>query len=322
MHRPGSIVHISKKPGSATCARFLWFLLALLLCSCTSTTVRKVDLSSLDLAQLPEEQMRLDEQRRLENLPSEQLVQIGRGHLAKGTIPLARLHFARALKKSPDSMDALTGLAETFELGQDPKKAIALYGAALEKDPAHVPALIGMGRTLRSQGANDQSLDYLVRAMKADDQTPLVLAELALTYEALGMEPLAEPLHREVVAMRPHLAAAHNNLGFNYLLQRRFEDAIAAFSRALNIEPENVCFKNNLGAAYALSGDEGKALQVFQTAMDKAAAYNNLGYLYMTDGQYDKAEKAFKRALDLKPVFYVRARENLDRLQVVRKAAE
>ncbi|BCR03458.1 hypothetical protein DESUT3_05270 [Desulfuromonas versatilis] len=300
---------------------WLGLLVIFLLCSCTSTTVRDLNLGSLDPAQLPEEQLRQEEQKRLESLPAEQLVQLGRGHLASGAIPLARLYFVRALKKSPDSAPALVGLAETFERGHDLKKATGLYGVALKHDPDHVPALVGLGRVLRNQGARDQSLENLVKAMQLEDRNPLVLGELAITYEALGMEPLAEPLHREVVTLRPHLAAAHNNLGFNYLLQKRYDEAIAAFSRALNIEPENSLFKNNLGAAYALHGDEGKALQVFQTAMDQASAYNNLGYLYMTDGQYDQAEKAFKRALDLKPVFYLRAQENLNRLQVVRKAA-
>jgi hypothetical protein len=42
----------------------------------------------------------------------------------------------------------------------------------------------------------------------------------------------------------------------------------------------------------------------------------------MTRGKWDEAEKAFKRALDLKPVFYVRAHENLERLKRIRSKTE
>jgi Flp pilus assembly protein TadD len=87
------------------------------------------------------------------------------------------------------------------------------------------------------------------------------------------------------------------------------------------LEPGNTRTNNNLGAAYALNGNEEKALQIFEKSVGKAAAYNNIGYIYMTQGEWDKAEKAFKHALDLNPRFYVRAQENLDRLNRMRSKA-
>jgi tetratricopeptide (TPR) repeat protein len=41
----------------------------------------------------------------------------------------------------------------------------------------------------------------------------------------------------------------------------------------------------------------------------------------MSQGEWDKAEKAFKHALDLNPRFYLRAQENLDRLNRMRSKA-
>jgi Flp pilus assembly protein TadD len=114
------------------------------------------------------------------------------------------------------------------------------------------------------------------------------------------------------------MSSGFNNLGFNYLLQGRYTDSISAFSRAIAIDPDNKRTHNNLGAAYALNGNEEKALQIFEKTIGKAAAYNNLGYIYMTQGEWDKAEKSFRHALELNPRFYTRAQENLDRLNRMR----
>ncbi len=322
MFRQFSKMRTSKKLDGAQLfflrGRFMFFLLPFFLCSCTTTVVKHKNFRDIDLADIPMEELRLEEQNRLENLPAEQLIRMGRNHLAKGATPMARLHFLKALHKNPESTAALVGLGETFELGHEPQKARNAYALALEIDPKFVPALVGRGRLDRAEGANEKSLESLINAMGINDIDPAVLGELAITYESLGMDSLAEPLHAEVVALKPSLSFSHNNLGFNYLLQNRYDEAVASFSRALSLDPGNQRVKNNLGAAYALRGDEGRALQVFETAVDKAGAYNNLGYLYMTYGKWKEAEKALKRALELKPVYYARARENLDRLNNIR----
>jgi Flp pilus assembly protein TadD len=128
----------------------------------------------------------------------------------------------------------------------------------------------------------------------------------------------AELLHQKFISLRPDNPSGYNNLGFNYLLQGRYTDAIPLFSRALALEPANMRSKNNLATAFLLNNQEVRALQLFEDTLGKPAAYNNIGYLYMTQGNWDKAEKAFKKALELNPVFYPRAQQNLDRLNSLR----
>lgn len=41
----------------------------------------------------------------------------------------------------------------------------------------------------------------------------------------------------------------------------------------------------------------------------------------MTNGQFDKAEKAFKQAIEEDSRYYARAKENLDRLRLLREVA-
>ena len=148
-----------------------------------------------------------------------------------------------------------------------------------------------------------------------------VLKELAMIYDLMGKENLSSPLYLEIVAKAPDQAASYNNLGLNYMVRGEYPEAILSFLQALELNRENSRIKNNLASVYLLNGDKDNALNIFKATLGEAAAYNNIGYLLMTQGHFDEAEQALNKALQLDPRHYVRAQENLERLQVMRHAA-
>jgi Flp pilus assembly protein TadD len=148
----------------------------------------------------------------------------------------------------------------------------------------------------------------------------LVLRELAILYDLMGQEKLAESLYLEIVRMTPDIAASHNNLGMNLLVQQKYPQAILSFLQALNINRESVRIKNNLATAYALNGNTAKALRLFADTVGEASAHNNLGYLYMTQGKLELAEEHLKRAIAIHPKYYPKAQENLARLKQAKQA--
>ena len=287
----------------------------LILCSCT-TTIEQPQTGLTELSSQPRADK--NDPARLKNLSLVELLQNGNAYLESNDTQLAGLHFQAALEREPGSAAALTGLGEIQRRGGDLNGARAAYSKALENDDRYLPALLATAKVSRAQGDNETAKAILTKALSSDPENITVLTEMGLLYDSLGQENLAEPLYAKVVALRLDLAFGYNNLGYNYLLQERYTEAIATLSRSLSLDPGNKRTRNNLGAAYALYGDEERALQIFEKGVGKAAAYNNIGYIYMTKGQWDKAEKAFKYALDLNPRFYQRAQENLDRLNRLR----
>ena len=121
--------------------------------------------------------------------------------------------------------------------------------------------------------------------------------------------------------MAPDQAANHNNLGLNYMVRGEYPEAALSFLHALALDKDNIRIKNNLASAYLLSGDKDNAVEIFKGTVGEAGAYNNVGYLLMTQGNFDEAEQAFKKALQLNPSYYLRAQENLDKLQRLRNTA-
>lgn len=254
------------------------------------------------------------------DLPVEELVEKGNVHLQQGNLELARLHFSSALQKQPEAIAPLSGMGQVFYLRGNTGRASDIFETVLEKDPQNKRAMLGLGSIARSHGNYDSAENLFEQLLAAYPEDPNIISELAITYDSIGQGKLveAEPLHKKVLSLEPDKEAGYNNLGFNYLLQGRYDEAIPLFSKALTIEPDNIRTKNNLATAFLLNNEEVSALQLFENTLGKPAAYNNIGYLYMTQGNWDKAEKCFRKALALNPVFYLRAQQNLERLNSLR----
>jgi Tfp pilus assembly protein PilF len=292
------------------------------ICSCTTTVSSRKDAFN-KTRELAIKEMPRDAKDKISNLSYPELIAKGNEYLKNGNIQLSRLHFAFALKKNPDSVDALNGLGTIAYKEHKTSEAGNLFRLALEKAPENSQARLYLGKISREQADLTSSLLWLNKAAELNPENPEILTELAITNDTIGQEHLvfAEPLYRKVVDLRPNSAAAHNNLGFNLLLQGRYVEAIETFAKSLTIDPQNARTKNNLATAYLLNNENDKALTLYEGAVGKAAAYNNLGYIYMTQGNWDQAEKAFKTALAINPVFYTKAQENLERLNRLRSDA-
>jgi Tfp pilus assembly protein PilF len=308
------------KSGGRFFVPFAFFKKALLLilfsltAACT-TTVTNIPATPVSLKNFEDPENR---EQALATLPEMELIIRGNDYLSKGNLQLATLHFSVALTKNPKSVPAFTGIGEVLMGKGEISRARGAFAKALQNDENYLPALLGTAIANRKQGDPEAAVQLLEKAMALNPNNVEVLTEKAMSHDALGQELLAEPLYTRVIELEQHKASGYNNLGFNYLLQARYPEAIATFSKAMSLDTPTVRMRNNLAAAYVLNGEEEKGLRLFEKTVGKASAYNNIGYINMTQGNWDRAEKAFKQALDLNPTFYARAQDNLDHLYRLR----
>lgn len=113
-----------------------------------------------------------------------------------------------------------------------------------------------------------------------DKGDPQARFDEAITQLQRNNLPGAETALRELEADFPEFSGPPTNLGLIYLRKEQFEQAVGAFSRASERNPQN------------------------------AVAQNGLGRAYRELGQYDRAERAYEKALSLKPD-YAEAQFNL-----------
>jgi tetratricopeptide (TPR) repeat protein len=128
------------------------------------------------------------------------------------------------------------------------------------------------------------------------------IIERAQTAIDHGDIPGAEAALQALVARTPASAVAQQRLGTVYLLEGRFEDAKACFSRALKLDPEYVDSLIGLGRVEAEEGDADAARRRFETAIEidpsRSQAHFALGSVLQIMGQTDAALAEFFRTLE------------------------
>jgi TolB-like protein/DNA-binding SARP family transcriptional activator/Tfp pilus assembly protein PilF len=164
------------------------------------------------------------------------------------------------------------------------KKAESLFREALERDPDNLQAMIGLGAYHANVGA---------QALTADSKAHLDQAREILT---------------GVLARAPNNGAAPFYLGLVHGASRKLDDALAAFTRAVEINPSHASAHAHIGHVLARMGRPSEGLEHLRYAMRLSPRDPNLSYWYEFVGgaelaldHYDKAIESFSRSQSINP---------------------
>ncbi|MCR5884849.1 polysaccharide deacetylase family protein [Rhizobacter sp. J219] len=107
-------------------------------------------------------------------------------------------------------------------------------------------------------------------------------------------------------ALPPRVAAQRaNDRGLALYRERRYDDAEAAFTEALKLQPKFALAANNLGFVYFKRGKPVEAARWFEKAIEmdgsRALAYLNLGDAHLQAGDDKKAVAAYTTFVGLNP---------------------
>jgi len=134
----------------------------------------------------------------------------------------------------------------------------------------------------------------------------IVLPVLALlTWRQAGMYTDVETLWRKTLARNPDCWLAYSDLGVALAAQGRFDEAIANFYSAIQINPNYDKALNNLGIALAAQGRFEEAIKNFRQAIqinpNSAAALDNLGNALAAKGRLEEAIENYRQAIQVNP---------------------
>lgn len=95
------------------------------------------------------------------------------------------------------------------------------------------------------------------------------------------------------------------NLGMIYNERGKFEKAVDAFNKALNMSPWYLPVYPNLGLAYDNLGLYDQAIEVYQTGIKLdpklIRAYHYLGNAYLKKGEYGEAVRVYRQVIEINP---------------------
>ena len=203
-------------------------------------------------------------------------------------------------------------------LREDTEAKIALRKALLadlpdsaETQAARVDLLYTLGGLHWATGDFDKAIDYFRQAqvVAADihdiGKQSWIHNGLGNVYRTLDRTDEAIAAYQRAIELDPKFAYPHNGLGAVYQTLGRTDEAIAAFQRAIELDPKFAYPHNGLGNAYRDLGRTDEALAAYQRAieLDPKFAYphNGLGNVYDDLGRTAEAIAAYQRAIELGP---------------------
>jgi tetratricopeptide (TPR) repeat protein len=118
----------------------------------------------------------------------------------------------------------------------------------------------------------------------------------------LGENENALTTFRRVTELEPENVFGHMNTGLAYYRQGKWDDGIAAFQKALSIQPSFMVY-SNLGVAYFYSKRYEEAVKMFEKAVElnpnEQIAVGNLADAYRWSGRTDQAKATYDKAIAL-----------------------
>lgn len=124
-----------------------------------------------------------------------------------------------------------------------------------------------------------------------------------MTWNRTGVWKNSETLFTDVIRKYPKVAIAHNNLGLYYRELNQTDQAIAAYTRSIEINPGGNLSYSNRGEAYFERGDLDKALNDMNMAIklkpEYSKAWSNRGAIRGVNKEYQLALTDLEKALSL-----------------------
>jgi tetratricopeptide (TPR) repeat protein len=112
--------------------------------------------------------------------------------------------------------------------------------------------------------------------------------------------------YRKAIELDPRNAWPHNNLGFALMSgQGKIEEAIGEYRKAIELDPSLALPRRNLGNALHDQGKTDEAIAEYRKAIELDPRYgdphNNLGNALRDQGKTDEAIALYRRAIELDP---------------------
>ncbi len=239
---------------------------------------------------------------------------LGRSLDRDGAIEEAIEAYRRAADLDSASSGILAELAGLYARRNRPDEAIEAGNDALDRDPddreAHRTLGLVYAARVESQGTPAQSdvdlaIDHLAQAR--DPRSPDVMLSITLgrLYLATRQPRQAVDVLTDMLDFEPRFADGQVLLGRAHEALDQWDEAAAAYERAVQYNPRRARYRRQLADALANAGRTGRAIEVLEELVrlrpEDTDGWFRLAGLELDARNYDAAEAAARRVVELEP---------------------
>ena len=161
----------------------------------------------------------------------------GRIELERERYPDASIYLDAAVGLNPQSLQAQKLYAGALLATRNYRSASIHAEAAAKLAPQNVDVLVLQADIASQQGKIGSAIEYLKNAISIDAASPELQYRIGRVYLDANLFDASRKHLEHAAAIRPDWASPHIALGNLYSKRRRFDDAVAAFEKAVEIDP-------------------------------------------------------------------------------------
>ena len=210
-------------------------------------------------------------------------------------------YFDMALERGDDDPMTFIQLARIHSSRNDLNGEVFWLKKTLEKDPANLIALYNLALTnltLGDAGAAKEVLLEIVKKHPDHIPTRRTLADIHRAEQDLDS---AEQDLRDAIAVKSTISQLHADLASLLRERERYDDALAEYFQALELDPDHPTRYHDVGATLLAAGKADQAISFLKKATDLAPhepyLHYELGRALFDAGRYHECELANKAAL-------------------------
>jgi predicted O-linked N-acetylglucosamine transferase (SPINDLY family) len=205
----------------------------------------------------------------------------------------------------PQSADAYAVLGNLLRVAENFNAAAAAYADSLRLNPAQPDVLVGFAELLLQSGETTGALERCRKALEIDPAyEPAQNLERRIMTSAVSLDA-AQALMEAQAKSPAELAKNLDQLGAALSKERRYQEAVAVYRRAIQLEPDKADWIFNLALCLDGLGQKEEAFASYQAGLaidpDRAGAYVNVGVLLRSMEMHTGAIQAFEQAIKLDP---------------------
>jgi tetratricopeptide (TPR) repeat protein len=214
---------------------------------------------------------------------------IGEITIRKGDYAEALGYLEKAMKGLPGNGDGWALLGRAYHFARRFDEAADAYGKAVTLQPQNLSLRATYGLVLGQAGDYDKALAELQKVTQTPGYKDAAgWANLGWVYRNMNKAPESIAAYKKAMELDPKEEQAALGLGWAYQYTKEYDKAIAAYEQAIRLSPQDAGPDANLGIAwcYFFKKDMANA----RAYMDKAAAAGrNTNQLSENIGKYEEA---------------------------------
>ncbi len=216
---------------------FLLSLNTLGVCAQPSNQEERKDLTLADKQQLRAKESQLKQFISQNPRVAEAHLNLGNIYWEEGRDGKPIRHYLAAIKLNPNYAEAYYNLGNVFFVQGEHEQAVQAYNKALEIKPGFAPAHNGLGNALIDEKQYLKAVESYQKAIQLEPNYKEANYNLcaAYVYAARYNEAISACLNSLKFTED---ARAYNNLGNSYFRIKQFDEALRAYKKALELNPQ------------------------------------------------------------------------------------